>query len=154
MSKMDMRHHPIIEGLKINEDGTEIIFFGEKLYRQEHRRSERKSSMLVVHFNNHTYSVAKLICEAWHGMAENRDYVATRIKEDKGFHYTNLFWAKKGTNPNIKSLKNKRSKLSKISKDDIPKIVKRLKKGDALAAIAKDYGTSDMSISRIKKNHL
>jgi hypothetical protein len=83
-------------------------------------------------------------------MADNPRWCATRREKIKGFHYANLFFAPCGTNPEAK--KNRRYKTSKIKDEDVPVIQERLKKGETLNSIAKDYNTSDMSISRIKKN--
>ncbi|WBX72925.1 hypothetical protein PG913_08415 [Tenacibaculum pacificus] len=147
---MAYKYHPEIEGLKVNEDGTQVLYCGELLEVNTLNRKIRKSDMLYVYFNRKTYSVAKLICEAWRGMADNPRWYATRKIKANGFHYTNLFWAPCGTNPEAK--KKARGTRSKIKKEDVPVIEKRLKKGETLKRIASDYNTSDMSISRIKKN--
>ncbi|MFA7448778.1 MAG: helix-turn-helix domain-containing protein [Weeksellaceae bacterium] len=149
-----MRYHPLLEGLRINEDGSEIIFFGQKLTGKKINRSARPTATHLVNFNGRTLSVARLVCEAWHGLAPDRDHNATRVDPDKGFHYTNLFWAKKGVNPNYDQIKFPRPKSSKIPESEIPKIVERLKNGETLKAIAKEYGTSYMSISRIRKRFI
>lgn len=147
---MAYRYHPEIEGLKVNEDGSEVLYNGEPLEVGTLKRKQRESDMLYVYFKNRTYSVAKFVCECWHGMAENPRWCATRKEKAKGFHYTNLFFAPCGTNPEAR--KAARGTRSKIKKEDIPKIEKRLKAGEQGKDIAKDYGTHPMSISRIKKN--
>jgi hypothetical protein len=151
---MNYRHHPIIEGLKINEDGTAIIYLGQKLEPKKMNRTARNSDTILVSFNNSTHSVARLVCEAWHGMAPNKDYNATRVKNENGFHYSNLYWEKKGVNPNYENIKFPRAKSSKIPENDIPKIVERLENGETLKSIAIEYETSDMSISRIRKRYV
>lgn len=151
---MEFRHHPILEGLKINEDGSEIIYRGEKLNPMGMNRTARPTATKIVNFEGRTISVARLICEAWHGTAPNLDYNATRIDNSKGFHYSNLFWAKKGVNPNYDKIKFPRAKSSKVPEDRIPEVVERLKKGESLRSIALDFETSDMSISRIKKRYV
>ena len=147
---MAYRYHPEIEGLKVNEDGSEVLYNGEPLDVGKLKRKERESDMLYVYFKNRTYSVAKFVCECWHGMAENPRWCATRREKAKGFHYTNLFFAPCGTNPEKQNAA--RGTRSKIKKQDVPKIEKRLKAGEQGKDIAKDYGTHPMSISRIKKN--
>ena len=146
---MAYKYHPEIEGLKVNEDGTEVLYFGDAITVGTLNRKERSSDMLYVYFKNRTHSVAKLVCECWHGMAENPRWHATRRVKAKGFHYTNLFFAPCGTNPEARNAK--RDTRSKIKVADVPKIEKRLKNGETLSAIAKDYNTSDMSIHRIRK---
>jgi len=148
---MAYRYHPEVEGLKINEDGTEVLYFGEKLEVKDLERSDRPSDQKYVYFNGRTNSIPKLVCECWNGMSDNPRWCATRIEKEKGYHYSNLEWKPCGFNPNMVSGKVKRSSLSKLSKEDVADIEKRLKKGDTLRSIAADYATSDMSISRIKK---
>lgn len=143
------KYHPEIEGLKVNEDGSEVLLNGEALTVGDASRKERDTDLKYVYFQNRTHSVAKLVCECWNGMAENPRWCATRKVKANGFHYTNLFFAKCGTNPEKKNAS--RGTRSKISKEDVPKIEKRLKKGEFLKDIAKDYNTSEMSISRIRK---
>lgn len=148
---MNYRYHPIIEGLKINEDGSEITYMGEKLNLVKMTRTARKKTdHLSVNFGGRTFSVSRLVCEAWNGLAENIDMYAIRLDNNKGFHYSNLFWAKRGFNPNINEVKRKRSSRSKIPESEIPIIEERLKKGEVLRSIAEDYKTSEMSIHRIK----
>lgn len=152
---MEFRYHPILEDLKINEDGSEIIYRGEKLNIVKMTRTARKKTdHQSVHFGGRTYSVSRLVCEAWNGLAENIDMYAIRLDNNKGFHYSNLFWAKRGFNPKINEVERKRSSRSKIPESEIPKIVERLKKGEILKTIAAEYNTSDMSISRIKKRYV
>jgi hypothetical protein len=146
---MAYRYHPEIEGLKLNEDGSEILLNGESLLVGKLKRTSRNSDMLYVYFRNRTYSVAKLVCECWNGMSDNPRWYATRKEKTKGFHYTNLFWAPCGTNPNARN--SKRSNTSKVTEVAVKIIEQRLKNGETLKAIARDYNTSDMSISRIKK---
>lgn len=150
---MESRYHPIIEGLKVNEDGSEIYYLGDKLESAKMNRTSRNSDTMLVYFNGQTHSLARLVCECWHGMAPDRDHNATRIKNEDGFHYKNLYWAKKGVNPNYKKIKFPRAKSSKVPEERIPEVVERLKKGETLRSIALDFETSDMSISRIKKRY-
>jgi hypothetical protein len=146
---MAFRYHPEIEGLKVNENGTSVLYLGETLEVRKANRTERKNDLCYVYFKGSMYSIAKLVCECWNGMAENPRWCATRRLKAKGFHYTNLFFAPCGTNPERRN--NKRGTRSKITKEDVPVIEKRLKAGETLKAIAQDYNTSDMSISRIRK---
>lgn len=87
--KMAYRYHPEIEGLKVNEDGTEVLFNGEPL---DVRLSSGRSEMPYVVFFGRAHSVGKLVCEAWNGMADNPRWCASRIDRDKGYHFTNLEW--------------------------------------------------------------
>lgn len=150
---MEFRFHPILEDLKVNEDGSQIIFKGEELAIQQINRKSRPSDTLLVNFEGRTLSVARLVCEAWHGLAPDLDHNATRRDPEGDFHYKNLFWAKKGFNPNYHLINFGRPKSSKIPEADIPAIVERLKNGELLKTIAAEYGTTEMSISRIRKRY-
>lgn len=154
MKAKEFRYHPIIEGLKVNEDGTEIVYKGTTLNIVPMNRRSRPSDTLMVNFDGRTCSVQRLVCEAWHGMAPNVSYSATRRNPDGNFHWKNLFWGKNGTNPHYHKIKFPRPKSSKIAESEIPGIVERLKKGETLKSIAKEFNTSDMSICRIKKRYL
>ncbi|AUS06453.1 hypothetical protein [Pseudotamlana carrageenivorans] len=145
------RYHPEIEGLKVNENGTEVIYLGEPLTIKELDRKTRPSDLKYVYLKGNIQSVAKLVCECWHGMPDNPRWCATRKVKANGFHFENLYWAPRGTNPEMGTQKVKRSKLSKLSSQDVKDIQERLTAGHTFKAIANDYGTSDMTISRIKK---
>lgn len=148
---MIYKYHPEIEGLKTNEDGSEVVYNGEVLRQIPINRKSRATDVMLVCFKSKKFSVAKLVCECWNGMAENPRWVATRLEKSKGFHYTNLCFKPRGFNPAMGTEKVKRSKLSNLSKNDVIAIQKRLKKGETLSSIAIDYNTSDTSISRIKE---
>lgn len=149
---MAHRYHPEIEGLKVNEDGTEVLYFGEELEVKIIERKERDTNETpYVVFLGRTHSVGKLVCECWNGLPDNPRWCATRIEKEKGFHYTNLEWRPCGFNPQQGTKKVKRSSLSKLSENDVEIIEKRLRKGEPLNKIAADYGVSDMSIHRIKR---
>lgn len=151
---MESRYHPIIEGLKVNEDGSKITYMGRVLEPKKINRASRPTATLLVHFMNQTFSVARLVCECWHGRAPDRDHDAVRLDQSLGFHYTNLHWAKRGYNPNYYEIKFPRAKSSKIKEEDIPGVVERLRNGETLRSIAKDFETTEMSISRIRKRYL
>lgn len=148
---MAYRYHPEIEGLKVNEDGTEVRYRNEVLEVKDMERTERATDFKYINLNGGVFSIAKLVCECWNGMSENPRWCATRKVKEDGFHYRNLEWKPRGFNPQRGTGKVKRSSLSNLTQEDIAKIEKRIKKGDTLRSIAADYATSDMSISRIKK---
>lgn len=151
---MESRYHPLIEGLKVNEDGSQITYMGRVLEPKKINRTARPTDTLLVHFMNQTFSVARLVCECWHGTAPDRDHDAIRLDPSLGYHYKNLHWGKRGFNPNYHKIKFPRAKSSKIKESEIPGVVERLKNGETLKSIAKDFGTTEMSISRIRKRYL
>lgn len=149
-----MKQHPIIKELEVNEDGTEIVYKGKLLeVRAYHKKGRNNYVQRNVHFFNRTHSVAKLVCECYHGMRTDMSFTTQRkdFNPDND-HYTNLFWGKKGGR--IRTERTKRNKNSKIKDSDIPVIVKRIDKGETLESIAKSYGTSIMTMLRVKKRYV
>lgn len=149
---MKFKEHPIIKNLTINENGTVIKHFNATLSIKSYTL-QSGCFVYKVNFINATHNVAKLVLEAWEGMRDNMDDHIKRHDYDcksKNYnHYTNLFWGARGGSS------GKHSTGSRLSDVNVKAVQKRLKKGgsrNTLKAIAKDYGTSDMSISRIKKS--
>lgn len=148
---MAYRYHPEIEGLKVNEDGTEVLYYGKHLAIKPVNRKSRECDTFIVKIRRRVFTVAKIVCECWNGMADNPRWCATRKVKENGFHYTNLYFAPCGTNPAMGTKKVKRSSLSKLTPTDVKNIEERIAQGDVLKQIANDYKVSDMTISRIKK---
>lgn len=148
-----MKQHPVIEALFVNENGTRIVYHDKELKVKQYAIARNTCPRKIVNFMNRTHSVPKLVCETYQGMRKDASYTVQRKDFDpNNDHYTNLFWGKRGGR--IATGKSKRSKLSKLKKTDIPVIVSRLNRGETLKAIAASYGTSDMTILRIKKEHI
>lgn len=93
---MNYRYHPILADLKVNEDGTEIIYQSKKLEVKIYDRTNKSVPMHVVNINKKSITVMRLVCECWHGMPENPELIVKRIDETKTFHYSNLCWSKRG----------------------------------------------------------
>jgi|GEM_PF-2174680 len=85
------KYHPLIEGLKVNEDGSEVVYNGKII-----TQSTTNSGGKIVKIKRMTISVLKLVAECWIGVADSPEYLASRIDEEKGSHYTNLEWRKRG----------------------------------------------------------
>ena len=149
---MEFKTHPILKEFRLNEDGT-IVFYKEKQLEVKvyQKKGRDNYPYKVVSFRGQTYRLARLICECWNGMADQRTQ-KTRRKDfnPNNDHYTNLYW---GSSNNV-TKRRKRGKHSKIKEADIQDILDRIERNEPLAMIAADYGTSDMSIYRIKKNFL
>lgn len=149
-----MKKHPIIRDLKINEDGTEIIYKNKPITpRTYHKKGRNNYAYRNVHFMGRTHSVAKLVCECYNGMRKDLSFTIQRkdFNPDND-HYTNLFWGKQGSR--VRTSRTKRCKNSKIKDADLPVVLKRIKKGETLLAIAKSYDTSQMTIQRIKQRYI
>lgn len=146
MKPLQFRYHPIIEGLRINEDGTEIYLKYVRLRVFVNDRN-RANPTLKVNFNNRAHSVAKLVCEAWIGMSEYSTQRASKINELADNHYSNLEW-KEGASNGIGIFKQK------LSASDIDEIIEFLKSNKKLKEIASIYGVDISTISRIKKRYV
>jgi hypothetical protein len=142
---MDSRYHPIIEGLRLNEDGTEI-YFNEELLRITENDKTRKNPTLKVQFNGRKHSVAKLVCETWNGLREHTGLFASKIGSLSNYHYSNLEW-KENPNTGVKKFNQV------LSADDVENILKRLGNGESNRAIARIYKVDEANIRRIKKKH-
>jgi hypothetical protein len=149
---MEFRYHPLIEGLRINEDGTEIILNGKplKIGSFQLKTTIKPTRQLKVY--NKSVTVIKLVCESWHGMSPNSDSVARRIDEKKGDHYTNLFWGKRGTPENMrKGCPNHPNK--KMSIEVYEDIINQAKKS-SIVAVLKKVNISERTFYRFQKKYV
>lgn len=127
------RFHPIVEGLRCNEDGTEIL-----LNNIELRIKEETNGIKYIHIGAKRVTVIRIILECWLGMPENNDMAARRHEENAGDHYSNLYWGKQGM-----TLKNAkvREYNYKISKEEFEELQKRKAKRELRKAL-KEKGHS------------
>lgn len=111
---MEFRYHPILEGLKVNEDGTEIIYQGTSLPIKTYNRVNKSVAMKIVNINHKTITTMRLVCECWLGLSENPELVVKKIDQTKAEHYSNLCWSKHGVgvSHNTKSNFNVHPKFS------------------------------------------
>lgn len=142
---MDFRYHPIIEGLRINENGSEI-YFHDVLLKPFENDKTRKNPTLKVNFINKAHSVAKLICEAWNGLREHSDQRVSKINDLSDYHYSNLEW-KEGSSNGIGQFKQK------IKPEDLDDIASLIKKNKSNSEIAKMYSVHNATICRIRKKY-
>jgi len=142
---MELRYHPIIEELLINENGTEI-YFKNVLLRAFENDKTRETPTLKVNFLNRAHSVAKLVCEAWNGLREHSGQRVSKIDSLSDNHYSNLQW-REGSSNGVEQFKQK------IKPDDIDNIIELLKKNKQIE-IARMYGVHEATIYRIKKKYV
>lgn len=150
---MESRYHPIIETLKVNEDGTEIILNGEKLViRTTHHPTQRKPT-LSVHINGKRVTVQKLVCEAWHGVAPTGEHVARKVDELAGNHYSNLFWGKRGMTVSSvigsKAIEKKRKMTMEVYEDIMARSQTK-----TVDAVLKELKISDSTFYKFRKKHV
>lgn len=144
MGELAFKYHPVLEELQVNEDGTVVLLHDKELNIHTCNIGQSKTPTQRVYVDRRTINIKKLVCECWHGMRPDMSHCARMVDATKGTHYTNLAWAVIGGN-----CKEVRRHV-KIPVEDLPKIEQRLNAGETLMSIAKDYGVSDMTISRIK----
>ena len=141
---MEYRYHPIIEGLKVSEDGSEIVFNGEVLPQAVNDKS-RKNPTMKVQFNNKTHSVARLVCEAWNGLSQHIGQRAAKLNPLNGNHYSNLEW-REGAN-GVENF------TQKIKASDIDDILTHIDDKTPVAEIAKTYNVHRSQIYRIREKY-
>lgn len=64
----EFRYHPEIEGLKINEDGSEIFLNDQRV-----EIVERPDKFKHIYYKNKIVSISRLILECWVGMPQNQN---------------------------------------------------------------------------------
>lgn len=148
---MEFRYHPIIENVKVSEDGTIILKNGEPaviiIDKLPHARTTRK----LVTFGLKKVTVTRLVCEAWHGIAPTGEHAARRVDESKGDHYSNLYWGKKGMT--IASAKGVVQPTLKMTAKVYANIIKRSKK-ESVRAILKELDISENRFYQYRKKHV
>lgn len=142
---MEFRNHPIIEHLRINEDGTEIYFKGVFLRTFENDKT-RETPTLKVNFINKAHSVTRLVCEAWNGLREHSGQRASKVNLLDGNHYSNLEW-KEGATNGVGNF------TQKIKPEDVDVIIELLKNNKSKSEIAKMYNVHIATICRISKKY-
>lgn len=142
---MEYRNHPIIKGLRINENGSEIYKDGVLLRTFENDK-KRKNPTLKVNFNGVAHSVTKLVCEAWNGLREHIGQRASKINELGDNHYSNLEW-KEGASNGVGIFKQK------IKNSDVDNIRNLLKTSKSMNEIARIYNVNPRTISRIRDKY-
>src|SRR5690606_21897336 len=136
---MEFRYHPILEGLSVNEDGTEILMNGESLSIKTYQPKHTRIPVRMVDIGRKKVSVPRLVLETWQGMPENLDCAARRHDERKGDHYTNLYWGRKGTTISSAIGHAGIAKSRKINEEQFHEIEKLRSAGQTLKEIMKGY---------------
>ena len=148
---MEFRYHPIIENLKISEDGTIILRNGEPVIiacdHPAHMRNARK----LVRFGKKNVTIIRLVCEAWHGIAPTGEHAARRVDESKGDHYSNLFWGKKGMT--LSSAKGVVQPTVKMTPEVYAEISEQ-SKIQSVKAILKEMNISENRFYQYRKKHV
>lgn len=148
---MEFRYHPIIEGMKVSEDGSIIFFDGKELNILEQKLPHTRKPTLYVSHNRKKITVQKLVCEAWHGIAPTGEHAARKIDENLGIHYSNLCWGKKGMT--VSSAKGVIMPNAKMNHEIYNKIIAE-SKSKSIKEILIELNISENRFYQFRKNHV
>ncbi len=146
--------------IEINEDGTIVKYKDKVLSQHLIKTSKNSQGYKVVSIAGVSRYVHRLVAEAFifNPKPITHKYVLHTNNDLHNNHYTNLMW---GTSKDLYA-KNNRTKIqggekyrgsSTIPYEEALKIAKRLDNGEYAKDICKEYGVSEMSITRIRKRY-
>ncbi len=152
--------------VKVNEDGTEILFNGKAINQYHLKSSRHTKGYSCCSIEGRQFYVHRIVAEAF---VNNSKPLTNKLVlhidcNTMNNHYENLVWGNTkmlhenrvkhnvpGAGVDSKSLTYRGS--SKISYDEALKIAARLDAGVTARAICKEYDVSEMSIIRIRKRY-
>lgn len=144
----------------INVDGTEVHVNGKRKSLYLHKRTNMTNAkpFYYVRINNKSFLVHRLVAMAYVPNPHNYPFAIHLDTDTQNNYYKNLSWGYQyHIVQNMKVAQrgccSENRGISKIKKEDISSIISRIKNGETLRSIAKDYNTSDMSIHRVKKRY-
>ncbi|OWK97073.1 hypothetical protein AP75_13150 [Kaistella haifensis DSM 19056] len=136
----EFRYHPEIKGLKVNEDGSEVLMNEHPVSLKIRNRG--KHPFKFFYYKDIQIGLAKLVLECWSGMAPEPRLTAKHIDCDyTNYHYTNLRWGASGGNSKFPP---------KVDEETRNKIIEKLETNSNITLIAKEFGVSDTLIRRLK----
>lgn len=137
----EFRYHPEIKGLKVNEDGSEVLMNDMPVVLKERNRG--KQPFRFFYYKDYQIGLAKLVLECWDGMAPEPQLTAKHIDCDyNNYHHKNLYWGTSGGNSKFPP---------KLTEDQKKEILEKFKTGQNDTEIAKEYGVSRNAISKFRK---
>lgn len=152
--------------VEVNKDGTVIRYEGKKCRSFLLTAARKKKGYYSCRIAGKLRYVHRIVAEAYvHNPRPLVNKMVIHINGDRlDNHYKNLVWTSPAGfykireelgNPVINySHKNRHRRVnSPISHKQAKKIAKRLDKGEFAKDICKEYGVSEMSISRIRKRY-
>lgn len=148
---MEFRFHPIVEGLKVNEDGTEILLNGTPMTISTDKIKHMRKSRRLIRIGKKNVTVIRIVCEAWHGIAPTGEHAARRVDEAAGDNYKNLYWGKKGMT--ISAAKGVVQPTLKMTPEVYAEIMKKSKK-TSIRQLCLEYDISENRFYQYRKNHV
>lgn len=141
----EFRYHPEIEGLKVNEDGSEILWNENPVEPKIRDKGPGKHATKYFYFKNKQIGLAKLVLECWKGVTPDPELTPKHIDENhNNYHHSNLIWGPKGGNKKF---------APKLSKEQISQILTKLAAGQSGYSLAKEYGVTRGSIYQLKSKN-
>ncbi|MBA4317963.1 MAG: hypothetical protein C0412_06135 [Flavobacterium sp.] len=151
MKELEFRYHPIIESLKVSEDGAIILNNGQPVIIASDHPLHMRNPRKIVRFGKKNVTVIRLVCEAWHGIAPTGEHAARRVDEAAGDHYSNLYWGKKGMT--LSAAKGVVQPTLKMTPEVYANIMER-SKNETIKAILKELDISENRFYQYRKKHV
>lgn len=137
----EFRYHPEIEGLKVNENGSEILL--NEIVIEIKVRKSGKNPFRFFYYKGIQIGLARLVLECWSGMPPVPKLSAKHIDGDyTNYHYENLQWGTNGGNA-----KNP----PKLNPEQKTEILEKIANGKGDSEIAKEYDVTRNAIFNIRK---
>lgn len=152
---------PGIKGeILVREDGNEILHNEKSVHFNLVKSKTRRSGYYQVSIEGKRMYVQRLVALAFvlNKQPVSFKYILHKDLNSLNNHYENLEWCtrKMITERSFRDNPTKPDSYrgtSKIPYEDALKIVERLKNGEYAKDICKEYGVSEMSITRIRKRY-
>lgn len=137
----EYRYHPEIEGLKTNENGTEVLL--NENPQQIKVRKSGNHPFRYIYLGGHTIGIARLVLECWQGMPPIPKLTAKHKDGDySNYHYSNLEWANVGGNSKFPP---------KLTPELEEEIMEKHKKGISTCELARQYDVARNTIQKLIK---
>lgn len=150
---MQFRYHPVIENLKVNEDGSQLLLGDKELRIYADKLPHMKRERRVVSLCGKMVNTIRLVCECWHGSAPTGEHAARRIDETKGDHYSNLAWGKKGMTISAAKTNDWNNRGMSMTPKLFAKIQKRIE-NEKVTVVLKELKVSQTTYYNYRKKHV
>lgn len=110
----------------------------------------------IIQFRGRTYKIARLICEAFHGLAPAGKPVCMHLDENsRNNRPSNLAWGSQKENLNapgfVAASRRKVGPSRKLSPEERARLIERAARGEVKAALAREYGVAACTVSNMTR---